>query len=118
MIGQVIRVVEAPLSLSITVARKGAVLAGRVAGWALTGIANEVLPGRQGETEPSAADEYPSGTCSTSRGRPQELDGTQGTAPLPPLGEEPGRVSGSAEELDAVAVTEEEAAPLSPTDEE
>src|SRR5689334_8864254 len=118
MIGKVIRVVEAPLSLSITVARKGAVLAGRVAGWALTGIANELLPGRQDETEPSAADEYPSGTPSTSTWEPEELDGTQEPAPLPPLGEEPEAVSVTAEELDAVAVTEEEPAPLSPTDEE
>jgi hypothetical protein len=58
MLGLVVRAAELPISLSLQIARKGAVLAGRVAGWAVTGLVRELSP--DGGTSPqSVADERP-----------------------------------------------------------
>ena len=46
MVGQVMRALEAQVSFSFAVARRGAALAGQVTGWALTAIMREVLPDR------------------------------------------------------------------------
>ena len=101
MLEQLMRVVEAQISLSVSVARSGAVFAGRVASWALTEVARQVLPEREDAAAPSAADEYPAESASTSTWEPEVVDGAQ-----------------ESEELEAVSVTEEEPAALSPSDEE
>jgi hypothetical protein len=59
MVGQLIRAAEAPISLSISVARKGVELTGRVAGWALTEVVSVLSPDRRNgsfapaDTEPA-----------------------------------------------------------------
>ena len=59
MVGQVIRAVEVPISLSVGVARRGAVLAGRVAGWAVTGIVRELSPDKRENRPAPATDDSP-----------------------------------------------------------
>ncbi len=60
MVGQLIRAAEAPISLSISVARKSVELTGRVAGWALTEIVGALSPDRRdgsfapADTEPAS----------------------------------------------------------------
>ena len=56
MLGLVIRAVEAPIALSLAVVRRGAALAGRVAGSALGGLARELVPdGRPQTAQPPQA---------------------------------------------------------------
>jgi hypothetical protein len=107
MVGQLIRVAEAPISLSISVARRGVDLAGRVAGWALTEIVHGLSPGRDDQFEP-AADEYPAEPASTSTWESAAVDAT----------EEHASVSETEEEPEAIAVTEEEPLAVSPSEEE
>jgi hypothetical protein len=102
MVGQLVRAVEAPMSLSITVARKGAVLAGRVAGWALTETMRQLSPDRREEAFAPAADE------SASSWEPLRVDATVQEAP----------VSAIEEEGDLIAVTAEEPEIASPSADE
>lgn len=109
MVGQVIRAVEAPISLSITVARKSLELSGRVAGWALTEIVHQISPRRrdedadwQDEAFPQAADDQPAETVSVVE-EPEEVSVAE---------EEPTAVFPSAEEREtATAAAEEETEP-------
>jgi hypothetical protein len=128
MVGQVIRAVEVPISLSISVARKGAELAGRVAGWAVTEIVHGLSPGRQDEAFSAAADEYPGEPASTSTWEPASVDATEEHAPVSVIEEEgetvsvieerPEPASVTEEEPESVSVMEEEPEAVSPSEEE
>ena len=61
MVGQVIRAVQAPISLSLAVARRGVSLAGQVTGWAISGIVRELSPGTRpdGPERAATVDEGP-----------------------------------------------------------
>jgi hypothetical protein len=106
MIGQVIRVVEAPISLSISVARKSVELSGRVAGWALTEIVRQISPGRrdedagwQDEAFPPAADEQPAETVAVMEEEPETA--------VSVVEEEPEAVSPTEAQHEVVPVAEE-----------
>ena len=107
MVGQLIRVAEAPISLSISVARRGVDLAGRVAGWALAEIMHGLSSGRDDGFEP-AWDEQPAEAASTSTWEASGED----------VAEEGASISVIEEEPEAVAVIEEEPAPVSPSEQE
>jgi hypothetical protein len=120
MVGQLIRVAEAPISISISVARKSLKLTGRVAGWALTEVVAVLSPdGRDGsfaaDTEPESTSTYPADadTESTSTWEPDEDE------PVVAIEEEAEVVSVIEEELEAVTPTgEEEAAAKDAAEEE
>jgi hypothetical protein len=59
MFGALVRVVEAPISLSLGLIRRGAELAGRAAGWALNELARELAPDGPGSSAPPATAEPP-----------------------------------------------------------
>ncbi len=98
MVGQLIRAAEAPISLSIGVARKSVELTGRVAGWALTEIVGVLSPDRRDGQFVSADPEQMS-TSPSERGA-----------------DEP--VAVIEEEAEVVLITEEEPEPVSPSEEE
>jgi hypothetical protein len=128
MVEQLMRAVEAQISLSLNIARSGAVFAGRVASWALNEVARQVLPDREDGAASSAADEHPAGSASASTWQPEVVDGAQEPEPVSPPEEELPTVSVIEEEVEAVSVTAEEPeavsageaqpAALSPSDEE
>jgi hypothetical protein len=72
MVGKVIRAVQAPISVSIGLARTGAALAGRVAGWAVTGIVRELSPDNREEEPVSAATASPRSEAVTAVWEPEE----------------------------------------------
>ena len=98
MVGQLIRAAEAPISLSISVARKSVELTGRVAGWALTEIVGVLSPDRQ-DGSFASADAEPASTSTWES----------------PAADEPVAVT---EEAEVVLVTEEEPEVVSPSEEE
>ena len=98
MVGQLIRAAEAPISLSISVARKSVELTGRVAGWALTEIVGVLSPDRQ-DGSFASADAEPASTSTWES----------------PAVDEPVAVM---EEAEVVLVTEEEPEVVSPSEEE
>lgn len=99
MVGQLIRAAEAPISLSISVARKSLELTGRVAGWALTEIVGVLSPEqRNGQFAP--ADAEPASTSTWES----------------PAADEP--VAVVEEEAEVVLITEEEPDAVSPSEEE
>lgn len=98
MVGQLIRAAEAPISLSIGVARKSVELTGRVAGWALTEIVGVLSPDRQ-DGSFASADAEPESTSTWES----------------PAADEPVAVM---EEAEVVLVTEEEPEVVSPSEEE
>lgn len=98
MVGQLIRAAEAPISLSISVARKSVELTGRVAGWALTEIVGVLSSDRQ-DGSFASADAEPASTSTWES----------------PAADEPVAVM---DEAEVVVVTEEEPEVVSPSEEE
>jgi hypothetical protein len=107
MVGQLIRAAEAPISLSISVARKGVDLAGRVAGWALTEIMHGLSPGRDDGIEPTW-DEQPAEPASTSTWEPASVDVTEEDASISVIDEEREAVAAIGDEPEAVAAIGDE----------
>lgn len=91
MFGQVGRAVELPISLSLGIARRGVALTARVAGWALTEIANELSADR-------------------SNGRAEPPETVYEHAPRPPAAAEPPTVVSQDEVPDPTAAVEDEPA--------
>jgi hypothetical protein len=117
MVGQLIRVAEAPISLSISVARRGVDLAGRVAGWALTEIMHGLSPGQDDGFEP-AWDEQPAEAASTSTWEPAAEDVAEEGASVSVIEEEPEAVYVIEDEPEAVAVIEDEPGGVAPSEQE
>jgi hypothetical protein len=99
MVGQLIRAAEAPISLSISVARKSVELTGRVAGWAVTEIVGVLSPDRRNGTFASA-----------------DADPASNSTWESPAADEPAAVI--EEEAEVVLVTEEEPEAVTPSEEE
>lgn len=116
MVGQLIRAAEAPISLSIGVARKSVELTGRVAGWALTEIVGVLSSDRRNGSfapdapEPTSA--WEPGPESTSASSPEP----ERTSAWEPDADEP--VDVMEEDTEVVAIAEEEPGAISPTEDE
>jgi hypothetical protein len=90
MVELVIRAVEAPVSLSFAVARKGAALAGRMTGWALTGILGGVLPGSDGSGKEIHDTEAETAPTATQEAAPEPAAMREaGPTPVAAVGPEP-----------------------------
>lgn len=98
MVGQLIRAAEAPISLSIGVARKSVELTARVASWAVNEIVGVLSPDRR-DGQFASADPEPGSTSTPEPGA-----------------DEP--VAVMEEEAEVVLITEEEPEPVSPSEEE
>jgi hypothetical protein len=118
MVGQVIRAVEGPISLSISVAQKSVELTGRVAGWALTEITRKLSPGVQDEAFEPAAEEYSASTRGPVHATEEPAPVTRGVAVSETAFEEPEAVAVSGDEPGAAAVTEEEPEAAAVTEDE
>jgi len=117
MVGQLIRVAEAPISLSISVARKSVELTGRVAGWALTEIVGVLSPDdRDGTFAADDAEPPPTSTWESSAAdepwEPPPADFTSESLPA----DDP--VAVIEEDTEVVLVTDEEPDAVSPTEED
>jgi hypothetical protein len=90
MVELVIRAVEAPVSISFAVARKGAALAGRMTGWALTGILGGVLPGSDGSGKEIHDAEAETAPTATQQAAPEPTAMREaGPTPIATVGPEP-----------------------------
>lgn len=70
MVRRVIRAVEVPISISVGVALRGAALAGRAAGWAVTGLVRELSPDEQDGGPAPVVDERPAASAPAVDERP------------------------------------------------